>query len=177
MIYIFCLDTLIVFSDEERNNEFALSFLVPEGREYIWKQIKMFQLENYSDIPKPTLKDLSKLNGFIKRYSAPSSRAVLNQHILRDEFFDQLINLPNDILKSTEILPSLTFSQKQSFSALFAVIGDLFLINDVNITRFLLSMEKDRVKKVIDCLQYDETIDRCMQHNFFIENDVKHNKV
>jgi hypothetical protein len=198
---------LIVFTDEERNNEFALSFLVPEGRETIWKQIKMFQLQTHIDIPQPVLKDLPKLNAFIRKYStSSSSKAILYQKLMKNNYFDQFLSLIMDILEKKQEVktngvcgaphsnvpyPSsysiislssfinikktkpLSEFQKESLSQLFSTIRDLFLMNDLNITSYLLSLENDRVKKVIDCLQYDESVGVRIPHNQYIEENIR----
>jgi hypothetical protein len=182
---------LIVFTDEEQNNEFALSFLIPEGRELMWKQIKSLQLCNCIEIPKPVLMDLQKFNDFIKKYSSTSAvTTTLRQIILKDDFIDKILALPEEILNLTpeeiktvsvncspfDLVP-LTLIQKQYFVQLFSAIKDLFLINDPEITTFLFSMEKQRIKGVIECLQYDEMIDKRIFHNCFIENNVKYSMV
>jgi hypothetical protein len=196
-----------VFTDDERNNEFALSFLVPEGREVIWKQIKMFQLQNQIDIPQPTVDDLPKLNPFIRKYSSStSSGTFLYQRLMKNNYFDQFLVLPREILgleedsnsiekygaplsivpfpfaystislasflESVKLEPLSPF-QKQSLSFLFSAIRDLFLMNDASINNYLFSLENDRLKKVIDCLEYDESIDTRIPHNRFIRENVR----
>jgi hypothetical protein len=175
------IDTLIVFTDEEKGNEYALSFLIPEGREYIWKQIKIFHLQNNADVPKPTLRDLSKLSAFVKKCASSAGRISFSQLILKEDFFDQLLSIPKEILNMVPVLSSnessdvslLSSTQKMHFSLLFGIIRDLILANDVGVINFLFSVEKDRIKRVIDCLQYDESIDTRIDHNLFIEKNVK----